>query len=68
MSGVVDHVGIRVSDLPASRRMYEAAPAELGFRVEGEESSRTTPMSCSGALAATTSACTRSAPNRVESA
>ena len=36
MSGVVDHVGIRVSDLPASRRMYEAALAELGFRVEGE--------------------------------
>ena len=31
MSGVVDHVGIRVSDLPASRRMYEAALAELGF-------------------------------------
>jgi catechol 2,3-dioxygenase-like lactoylglutathione lyase family enzyme len=35
---VVDHVGIRVSDLPASRRMYEAALAELGFAVlsEGE--------------------------------
>jgi catechol 2,3-dioxygenase-like lactoylglutathione lyase family enzyme len=35
---VIDHVGIRVSDLPASRRMYEAALAELGFVVlsEGE--------------------------------
>lgn len=31
MSEVIDHVGIRVSDLPASRRMYEAALAELGF-------------------------------------
>jgi catechol 2,3-dioxygenase-like lactoylglutathione lyase family enzyme len=38
VSEVVDHVGIRVSDLPASRRMYEAALAELGFTVlsEGE--------------------------------
>src|SRR5712671_2377891 len=38
VSGVIDHVGIRVSDLPASRRMYEAALAELGFVVlsEGE--------------------------------
>src|SRR5438552_5372012 len=36
MSGVVDHVGIRVSDLLASRRMYEAALAELGFSVLGE--------------------------------
>ena len=36
MSGVIDHVGIRVSDLPASRRMYEAALAELGFSVLGE--------------------------------
>jgi catechol 2,3-dioxygenase-like lactoylglutathione lyase family enzyme len=31
VSEVIDHVGIRVSDLPASRRMYEAALAELGF-------------------------------------
>jgi catechol 2,3-dioxygenase-like lactoylglutathione lyase family enzyme len=31
MSDVIDHVGIRVSDLPASRQMYEAALAELGF-------------------------------------
>jgi catechol 2,3-dioxygenase-like lactoylglutathione lyase family enzyme len=31
MSEMIDHVGIRVSDLPASRRMYEAALAELGF-------------------------------------
>ncbi|HEY8408697.1 MAG TPA: VOC family protein [Gaiellaceae bacterium] len=36
MSGVVDHVGIRVSDLAASRRMYEAALTELGFSVLGE--------------------------------
>jgi catechol 2,3-dioxygenase-like lactoylglutathione lyase family enzyme len=36
MSGVVDHVGLRASDLPASRRMYEAALAELGFSVLGE--------------------------------
>jgi catechol 2,3-dioxygenase-like lactoylglutathione lyase family enzyme len=33
VSEVVDHVGIRVSDLPASRRLYEAALAELGFVV-----------------------------------
>ena len=38
MSEVIDHVGIRVSDFSASRRMYEAALAELGFTVlyEGE--------------------------------
>lgn len=36
MSEVIDHVGIRVSDLPASRLMYEAALAELGFAVLGE--------------------------------
>jgi catechol 2,3-dioxygenase-like lactoylglutathione lyase family enzyme len=36
MSDVVDHVGIRVSDLPTSRLMYEAALAELGFSVLGE--------------------------------
>jgi catechol 2,3-dioxygenase-like lactoylglutathione lyase family enzyme len=36
MSGVIDHVGIRVSDLQASRRMYEAALAEIGFTVLGE--------------------------------
>jgi catechol 2,3-dioxygenase-like lactoylglutathione lyase family enzyme len=38
VSGVIDHVEIRVSDLPASRPMYEAALAELGFVVlsEGE--------------------------------
>jgi catechol 2,3-dioxygenase-like lactoylglutathione lyase family enzyme len=36
VSVVVDHVGIRVSDLAASRRMYEAALAELGFSVLGE--------------------------------
>ena len=36
MSGVVDHVGIRVSDLPASRRLYAAALRELGFAALGE--------------------------------
>lgn len=36
MSDVIDHVGIRVSDLSASRRMYEAALAELDFSVLGE--------------------------------
>src|SRR5262249_47276861 len=38
VSEVIDHVGIRVADLAASRRMYEAALAELGFAVlsEGE--------------------------------
>jgi catechol 2,3-dioxygenase-like lactoylglutathione lyase family enzyme len=36
VSGVVDHVGIRVSDFAASRRMYAASLAELGFSVLGE--------------------------------
>jgi catechol 2,3-dioxygenase-like lactoylglutathione lyase family enzyme len=36
VSGVVDHVGIRVRDLPASRRLYAAALTELGFSVLGE--------------------------------
>ena len=36
MSDVIDHVGIRVSDLAASRRMYEAALSELGYEVMGE--------------------------------
>jgi len=38
VSEVIDHVGIRVSDLPASRRMYQTALAKLGFVVlsEGE--------------------------------
>jgi catechol 2,3-dioxygenase-like lactoylglutathione lyase family enzyme len=38
MSEVIDHIGIRVSDLLVSRLMYEAALAELGFVVlsEGE--------------------------------
>jgi catechol 2,3-dioxygenase-like lactoylglutathione lyase family enzyme len=36
LSGVIDHVGIRVSDLAASRRMYEAALVEIGFSVLGE--------------------------------
>jgi catechol 2,3-dioxygenase-like lactoylglutathione lyase family enzyme len=38
MSIVIDHVGLRASDLAVSRGMYEAALAELGLRVldEGE--------------------------------
>jgi catechol 2,3-dioxygenase-like lactoylglutathione lyase family enzyme len=38
VSEVIDHVGIRVSDLRSSRRLFEAALAELGFGVlsEGE--------------------------------
>src|SRR5206468_8809863 len=36
MSEVIDHVNIRVRDLSASRRMYEAGLAELGFVVLGE--------------------------------
>jgi len=36
VTGIVDHVGIRVSDFAASRLMYEAALAELGFSVLGE--------------------------------
>ena len=36
MSEVIDHVGIRVSDLAASRRMYEAALGELGITMLGE--------------------------------
>jgi catechol 2,3-dioxygenase-like lactoylglutathione lyase family enzyme len=36
VSDVINHVGIRVSDLPASRQMYAAALAELGFSVLGE--------------------------------
>jgi catechol 2,3-dioxygenase-like lactoylglutathione lyase family enzyme len=37
VSDVINHVGIRVSDMPASRPMYEAALAELGFSVLGED-------------------------------
>jgi catechol 2,3-dioxygenase-like lactoylglutathione lyase family enzyme len=36
VSEVIDHVGVRVTDLQASRRMYEAALAELGFVVLSE--------------------------------
>jgi catechol 2,3-dioxygenase-like lactoylglutathione lyase family enzyme len=38
VSDFIDHVGIRVGDLLVSRRMYEAALAELGLAVlsEGE--------------------------------
>jgi len=36
VSDVIDHVGVRASDLAASRRMYEATLAELGFTVLGD--------------------------------
>jgi catechol 2,3-dioxygenase-like lactoylglutathione lyase family enzyme len=36
VSVLIDHVGIRVADLTASRRMYEAALTELGFVMLGE--------------------------------
>jgi catechol 2,3-dioxygenase-like lactoylglutathione lyase family enzyme len=36
VSEVIDHVGIRVSGLAASRQMYEAALAELDFVVLSE--------------------------------
>jgi catechol 2,3-dioxygenase-like lactoylglutathione lyase family enzyme len=36
MSDVIDHVGVRVTDLPSSRRLYEAALAALGFSVLGD--------------------------------
>jgi catechol 2,3-dioxygenase-like lactoylglutathione lyase family enzyme len=36
MGDMIDHVEIRVGDLPASRRLYEAALGELGFRVHSE--------------------------------
>jgi catechol 2,3-dioxygenase-like lactoylglutathione lyase family enzyme len=36
VSVVVDHVGFRVADLAASRALYEAALAELGFTVLSE--------------------------------
>jgi catechol 2,3-dioxygenase-like lactoylglutathione lyase family enzyme len=36
MSIVIDHVGLRATDLAASRAMYEAALAELGFTMLGE--------------------------------
>jgi len=36
VSGVIDHVGIRVADLELSRAMYEAALGELGFVVLAE--------------------------------
>jgi catechol 2,3-dioxygenase-like lactoylglutathione lyase family enzyme len=66
VSGVVDHVGIRVSDLQASRRMYEAALAELGFSIQGEgEFEGDAYMCCSAEPAATTSASTLSAASQV---
>jgi catechol 2,3-dioxygenase-like lactoylglutathione lyase family enzyme len=34
---MIDHLGIPVSDIVASRRFYEAALAPLGYRVMGEE-------------------------------
>lgn len=34
---MIDHLGIPVRDIAASRRFYEAALAPLGYRVLGEE-------------------------------
>ncbi|WP_423602679.1 VOC family protein [Sphingomonas sp. MS122] len=34
---MIDHLGIPVTDIVASRRFYEAALAPLGYRVMGEE-------------------------------
>lgn len=34
---MIDHLGIPVSDIVASRRFYEAALAPLGYRIHGEE-------------------------------
>ena len=34
---MIDHLGIPVSDIAASRRFYEAALVPLGYRVMGEE-------------------------------
>ena len=64
MSEVIDHVGIRVSDLAASRRMYAAALAELGFTVLGEVCSKAMRTSYSGATLATTSRYTTSGARR----
>lgn len=36
MSEVIDHVGLRASDLQSSRGMYEAALGELGFTALSE--------------------------------
>ena len=68
MSGVVDHVGIRVSDFAASRRMYAASLAELGFSVLGEGEFEGDEYASSAATATTTSASTGSAPRRVGTA
>lgn len=34
---MIDHLGIPVTDIAASRRFYEAALAPLGYKVLGEE-------------------------------
>lgn len=34
---MIDHLGIPVGDIAASRRFYEAALAPLGYRVMGDE-------------------------------
>ena len=69
MSDVIDHVGIRVTDLPASRRMYEAALAELGFVVLSEGEFEGDAYVLFGRAATVmTSAYTRSAANRAATA
>ena len=61
MSDVIDHVGIRVSDLPASRLMYEAALAEIGFVVLSEGEFEGDTYVLFGRATTMTSACTPSA-------
>ena len=65
VSEVIDHIGIRVSDLPVSRRMYEAALAELDFVVLSEGEFEGDAYALFGAATATTSACTASAASPV---
>jgi catechol 2,3-dioxygenase-like lactoylglutathione lyase family enzyme len=64
VTGVIDHVGIRVGDLPASRRMYEAALGELGFAVLGEGEFEGDAYVLFGRGEDDDSACTRSVESR----
>jgi catechol 2,3-dioxygenase-like lactoylglutathione lyase family enzyme len=63
MSEVIDHVQIRVSDLAASRRMYEAAVAELAFVVLYQGKFDGDSYVGFGRGRATTSTCIPSAPS-----
>jgi hypothetical protein len=55
VSEVLDRIGIRASDLMASRRMYDAALAELGFVVLSEGEFEVTRTFRSGAATVMTS-------------